>query len=115
MNSFLTFFETMPVWMKAGWVFFVLTIFWILEGYYKLVFTKYNKWRHAKTNLILLAFVMLINVVFGIATVGIFLVFSRHYGAFFGAIILIVGALLDMQRPDRHRSGGRLAARWLVD
>ena len=73
MNSFLTFFETMPVWMKAGWVFFVLTIFWIFEGYYKLVFTKYNKWRHAKTNLILLAFVMLINVVFGIATVGIFL------------------------------------------
>ncbi len=73
MHSFLTFFETMPVWMKAGWVFFVLTIFWILEGYYKLVFTKYNKWQHAQTNLILLAFVMLINVVFGIATVGIFL------------------------------------------
>lgn len=73
MNSFLTFFETMPVWMKAGWIFFVITIFWVLEGYYKLVFTKYNKWRHAKTNLILLALVMLINVVFGIATVGIFL------------------------------------------
>ncbi len=73
MNSFLTFFETMPVWMKAGWIFFVLSLFWILEGYYKLAFTKYNKWRHAKTNLILLAFVMLINVVFGIATVGIFL------------------------------------------
>ncbi len=73
MQPFLTFFETMPVWMKAGWIFFVLSIFWIFEGYYKLVFTKYNKWRHAKTNLILLAFVMLINVVFGIATVGIFL------------------------------------------
>lgn len=73
MQSFLTFFETMPVWMKAGWVFFVLTIFWVLEGYYKLVFSKYNKWRHARTNFILLAFVMLINVVFGIATVSIFL------------------------------------------
>ena len=73
MNSLLNFFETIPVWMKAGWIFFVLTIFWIFEGYYKLVFTKYNKWRHAKTNLILLAFVMLINVIFGIATVGIFL------------------------------------------
>ncbi len=63
----------MPVWMKAGWVFIVLTVFWILEGYYKLVFTKYNKWRHAKTNFILLAFVMLINLVFGIATIGTFL------------------------------------------
>ncbi|CAM3340352.1 sterol desaturase family protein [Aequorivita lipolytica] len=73
MQYFLTFFETMPVWMKAGWIFFVLSIFWIFEGYYKLVFAKYNKWRHAKTNLILLVFVMLINVVFGIATVGIFL------------------------------------------
>lgn len=73
MQSFLTFFETMPVWMKAAWVFFVLTVFWILEGYYKLVFTKYNKWQHAKTNFILLAFVMLINLVFGIATAGIFL------------------------------------------
>ena len=73
MQSFLNFFETMPIWMKAGWLFFVITIFWILEGYYTLVLTKYNKWRHAKTNFILLAFVMLINVVFGIATVGIFL------------------------------------------
>lgn len=73
MQSFLTFFETMPTWMKAGWVFFVLTIFWILEGYYKLVFTKYNKWRHAKTNFILLAFVMLINLFFGILTAGVFL------------------------------------------
>lgn len=73
MHSFLNFFETMPVWMKAGWVFFVLIIFWILEGYYKLVFTEYHKWRHAKTNLILLAFVMLINVIFGALTVGVFL------------------------------------------
>lgn len=72
MQSFLFFFETMPLWLKAGWVFFVLTIFWILEGYYQFVFTKYNKWRHAKTNLILLAFVMIINAVFGLITVGIF-------------------------------------------
>ncbi len=63
----------MPVWMKAGWVFFVLFVFWILEGYYRLVFSKYNKWKHAKTNLILLAFVMIINALFGALTVGIFL------------------------------------------
>jgi len=73
MDSFLSFFETMPVWMKAGWVFFVLVFFWILEGYYSLVVLKYKKWKHAKVNLILLFFVMLINVIFGIATIGLFL------------------------------------------
>lgn len=72
MEAFLSFFETMPVWMKAGWVFFTLALFWVLEGYYTFIVKRYNKWRHAKTNLILLLFVMLINVVFGIATVGIF-------------------------------------------
>lgn len=86
MQSFLNFFETMPVWIKAGWVFFVLTVFWILEGYYTLVFTKYNKWRHAKTNFILLAFVMLINLVFGIITAGVFL-WLNHSN--FGLLALI--------------------------
>jgi len=73
MQDFLNFFETMPIWMKAGWVFFVLGLFWILEGYYSLVSLKYKKWKHAKVNLLLLLFVMIINAVFGIVTVGIFL------------------------------------------
>ena len=72
MEDFLTFFETMPIWMKAGWVFFCLAIFWVLEGYYSLVVLKYKKWKHAKVNLLLLVFVMVINAVFGILTLGIF-------------------------------------------
>ncbi len=72
MESFLNFFELMPVWMKAGWIFIVLAFFWILEGNYGLIRFKYKKWKHAKTNLILLFFVMLINVAFGIATAGVF-------------------------------------------
>ncbi|MGJ8665329.1 MAG: sterol desaturase family protein [Patiriisocius sp.] len=72
MDSFLNFFETMPIWLKAGWVFFVLAVFWILEGYYSLATKPYKKWRHAKTNLFLLFFVMLINAVFGIITLGVF-------------------------------------------
>ena len=62
----------MPVWMKAGWVFFVLALFWILEGYYSQFKFRYKKWRHAKTNLILLLFVMIINAVFGVLTAGVF-------------------------------------------
>lgn len=73
MEEFLNFFETMPIWMKAGWIFFTLAIFWVLEGYYNLFHLKYRKWKHAKTNLILLFFVMVINAVFGIATAGVFI------------------------------------------
>lgn len=62
----------MPIWMKAGWVLFCLGFFWILEGYYNLFELNYKKWGHAKVNIVLLLFVMLINAVFGIATVGIF-------------------------------------------
>lgn len=62
----------MPIWMKAGWVFFMLTIFWILEGYYQFAKLGYKKWKHAKVNLLLLLFVMIINAVFGLATVGTF-------------------------------------------
>lgn len=58
--------------MKAGWVFFVLAVFWIAEGYYSFIKSPYRKWRHAKTNLFLLFFVMVINAVFGIITVGVF-------------------------------------------
>ena len=72
MEQFLLFFEQMPVWMKAGWVFFCLGVFWALEGYYRLFSFSYKKWKHAKTNFILLVFVMVINVLFGVVTAGIF-------------------------------------------
>lgn len=73
MDDFLNFFVTMPNWMKAAWVVIVLSFFWILEGNYKSVNLSYNKWKHAKSNLILLFFVMLINLVFGLITTGVFI------------------------------------------
>ncbi|MEP2936533.1 MAG: sterol desaturase family protein [Gilvibacter sp.] len=72
MDQFLTFFEQMPVWQKAGWIFLVLAVFWLLEGHYALRNLAYNKWKHARTNLVFLAFVMAINVAFGILTAGVF-------------------------------------------
>ena len=77
MDNFLNFFETMPIWMKAGWVLFVLSLFWVLEGHYRLVNLKYKKWKHAKANLILLVFVMIINAIFGITTAGVFVWLSE--------------------------------------
>lgn len=81
MTEFLNFFESMPIWMKAGWVLFILAIFWILEGYYQFIVFDNNKWKHAKVNLLLLAFVMIINALFGIITVGVFEWLSvSHFG-----------------------------------
>ena len=57
---------------KLGWLVLVMGIFWIAEGYYAFVRLKYRKWRHARTNLALLAFVIVINAGFGIATAGLF-------------------------------------------
>ena len=65
MDSFLLFFEEMPVWMKAAWIFFVLGLFWIAEGYYVQANFNYKKWKHARVNGSLLAMVMIINVGFG--------------------------------------------------
>ena len=71
----------MPVWQKLGWVLFCIALFWILEGNYSRFQLNYNKWKHAKTNLGLLGFVMLINVVFGLATAGVFLwLSSSNFG-----------------------------------
>ena len=72
MEAFLDFFEAMPTWMKAGWVFLLLAVFWILEGYYSQFHLKYKKWKHARTNLYLLLFVLLINALFGLLTLGVF-------------------------------------------
>ncbi|MEZ4857374.1 MAG: sterol desaturase family protein [Flavobacteriaceae bacterium] len=72
MDAFLSFFETMPVWQKFGWIIFCISLFWILEGYYKKFHLTYKKWNHALVNFGLLGFVMLINVLFGLSTAGVF-------------------------------------------
>jgi len=72
MQSFFDFFEFMPIWQKLIWIVGVITFFWVLEGYYAFAEASYRKWKHAKTNLTLLAFVMVINTLFGLATASIF-------------------------------------------
>lgn len=72
MQSFLDFFELMPVWQKLMWIVFCIALFWILEGNYSQFALKYNKWKHAKVNFGLLGFVVLINSLFGMVAAGIF-------------------------------------------
>ncbi len=73
MEQFLLFFENMPVWQKLGWVIFCIALFWVLEGNYSLFTQPYRKWKHAGVNLSLLGFVLIINLVFGLLTAGVFL------------------------------------------
>lgn len=72
MENFLLFFENMETWHKLAWVLGVMAFCWMLEGSIPLVNFKYKKWRHARTNLSLLLVSMLINVGFGLLTVGVF-------------------------------------------
>ena len=72
MGSFLQFFETMPVWQRAAWVFVCLMFCWILEAIFPLFHHSYNKIRHVKVNMVFLGTTMLINAIFGVITAGVF-------------------------------------------
>ena len=73
MDAIITFFENLTSLQKLIWIVGCLSVFWILEGVYPLKKHKYNKWKHAKTNFILLGSTILINVIFGLITAGVFL------------------------------------------
>ncbi|MCH7676528.1 sterol desaturase family protein [candidate division KSB1 bacterium] len=72
MDTFLIFFEQMPVWQKLVCVLGCLTFCWLLEGNYPLFQFDYQKWKHGGANLTFFLGVGIINLIFGIATVGVF-------------------------------------------
>ncbi len=72
MEKFLLFFETMPTWQRAVWVVVCMTAFWLLEGNYPLFRFSYKKWKHAFTNFFFLSTTLVINILFALATVGVF-------------------------------------------
>lgn len=72
MENFLLFFEQMPSWQKLAWIFACLSISWVIEGNFPLFKLKYKKWKHAGVNLIFLSTSLIINLLFGLATVGVF-------------------------------------------
>ncbi len=64
MAEFLDFFEKMPAWQKAAWVFVCLSAGWTLEGARPLFRFGYGKWSHARANFALLATALTINAAF---------------------------------------------------
>jgi sterol desaturase/sphingolipid hydroxylase (fatty acid hydroxylase superfamily) len=66
MDKLETFFLEMPPAMKLVWIFICLSTFWIAENIAPLIQFKYQKWSHAKTNLIFLLFTIIINGLIGV-------------------------------------------------
>ena len=73
MDSFLIFFESMPSWQKLLWIIGCMSFHLILEDIRPFFTGGYRKWRHTRTNLVFLFTTMLINVIFGLLTVGVFI------------------------------------------
>ena len=81
MAAFTTFFGNLGSLEKLLWIFLCMSLFWILEGNYPLASFKYNKWKHSRTNLVLLFTTIVINGIFGAATAGIFIWQEKvHFG-----------------------------------
>ena len=72
MESFIDFFEDLSALYKLGWIFACLAVVWVIEGVAPLVRFDYKKLRHIGTNFVFLSMSMLINLLVGIATVGVF-------------------------------------------
>ena len=72
MENFISFFEQMPAWQKLVWIVACLSLSWSLEGFFPLIKFGYKKWKHAFVNLIFLTTSLLINILFGLATIGVF-------------------------------------------
>lgn len=84
MQQFLDFFADMPSWQRLVWIFACLSFSWILEAIFPLKMFVYRKWRHAGINFVFLATTMLINLLFGLATVGVFAwLEQREFGLLF--------------------------------
>ena len=72
MEQFINFFSSLPNHYKLAWIFIVLGITWVLEFLSPLVKSDYAKWKHVGQNMVFLATTILINVVFGLLTLGVF-------------------------------------------
>jgi len=78
MDAFLLFIENLSSIQKLLWIFICLGFTWILEFAAPLFQLDYKKWKHAGVNLVFLGTSVLINVIFGVLTVGVFLWLSQN-------------------------------------
>lgn len=94
MEAFLNFFETMPSWQKLAWIIACLSFNFILEAIIPLIKNNYGKLKHSGVNLFFLSIEMLINVLFGLATLGAFLWIGENNFGVLNMITMPIGAKL---------------------
>lgn len=78
MQDILQFFDHLTNPQKLVWVFICLGFGLALEFMFPLFKFKYHKWKHAGVNLVFLTTTLLINALFGVLTVGIFVWTERQ-------------------------------------
>jgi sterol desaturase/sphingolipid hydroxylase (fatty acid hydroxylase superfamily) len=72
LDNILSFVEAMPSWQKLSWVLICLIFSWGLEFAAPLFQFQYKKIKHIGFNLVFLACSIIINVVMGLITIGVF-------------------------------------------
>lgn len=72
MMEFADFFAGLMPWQKLLWIVGCLSFYTFFEWIRPLFKGGYNTWKHTKVNLVFLASTVLINVLVGLATVGVF-------------------------------------------
>lgn len=72
MEKFLQFFADLSTLDKLIWIFACLIFFWILEYAIPMFRHDYNKWRHDGVNMVFMLMIMVLNVLIGLAFVGVF-------------------------------------------
>ena len=78
MEAFLEYFESMPSWQKLAWIVICLSFNLIGEAVQPLFNFDYKKLRHLGTTLVFLVVDLSINVLFGLATIGIMMWLSAN-------------------------------------
>ena len=78
MEDFLNYFGSMPSWQKLVWVVSCLSLAWIVEAVAPLANHDYKKLKHDGVNLVFLSFSLVINLIVGLVTVGVFLWISEE-------------------------------------
>ncbi|MDH5610011.1 MAG: sterol desaturase family protein, partial [Cyclobacteriaceae bacterium] len=72
MEEFLDFFANMSALQKLAWIGICLLLAWILEAGIPLFRHEYKKIKHDGINLVFTLFTLILNVLVGLATVGLF-------------------------------------------
>jgi sterol desaturase/sphingolipid hydroxylase (fatty acid hydroxylase superfamily) len=72
MEVLISFFDDLQSWHKLVWIVVCLSAAFGIESIMPLFKGGFRSWKHTKTNLVFLATLILINVIFGIITVGLF-------------------------------------------